>query len=82
VVHRTEDVVDIGAWRAEIRHLADIAGGAPFEDERPNAEPPNVTAVPMMYVPASAGSRRRWARNERGTRGDHRRPPPAIIWRR
>jgi hypothetical protein len=31
----------------------DIVGGALFEDECPNEEPPNLTAMTMMHVPGS-----------------------------
>jgi hypothetical protein len=31
----------------------DVVGGAPFEDECPNEEPPALTALAMMHVPRS-----------------------------
>jgi hypothetical protein len=35
----------------------DIVGGALFEDECLNEEPPKLTAMSMMYVPSSHRSR-------------------------
>jgi len=37
----------------------DVIGGTLFEDECPNAEPPAITAVTMMYVPSSRRPGRR-----------------------
>ena len=40
-----------------------VAGGALFEDECPNEEPPKLTALVMMHVPSS-----RWPRDSPGGR--------------
>ena len=43
----------------------DVAGGALFDDECPNEEPPALTALVMMHVPRS-----RWPSHSRGCRID------------
>jgi hypothetical protein len=41
----------------------DVVGGALFEDECPNEEPPKLTALVMMHVPSA-----RWPRESQGGR--------------